>query len=303
MILTCPDCATRYFVDAAKLRGGGKTVRCASCGARWTAGGEPDIQLSVFPEIGAIAEEPSFAPAPAPVEETRAFPDALPKQIRAKHAEKGAHKRALAHGIVWACLIAVLAGALAASMVFRVEVVRIIPRAASAYAMVGLKVNSVGLTFENVSARPALQDGRSTLVVSGEIRNIEGEAVTAPALRITILSKTGARVTSVVHHLEDARVAPGQSHHFVIPILDPPPSAEDIEVGFELGGRKTKGPALRPAVHAEDAHGAHAPALRQETHDPEAEPAVLQPASYTGPAPAHAEPAHAPAGPAPVAHH
>ena len=67
MILTCPDCATRYFVDDAKLRGGGKTVRCASCGARWTAGGEPDIQLSVFPEIGAIAEEPSFAPAPAPL--------------------------------------------------------------------------------------------------------------------------------------------------------------------------------------------------------------------------------------------
>ena len=37
MILTCPECATGYFVDDAQLRPGGRAVRCAACGARWTA--------------------------------------------------------------------------------------------------------------------------------------------------------------------------------------------------------------------------------------------------------------------------
>jgi predicted Zn finger-like uncharacterized protein len=172
--MTCPDCATRYFVVDAKLGGEGKTVRCAASGARWTAKArpEPEIELSVIPEVGALAAEiPSFSP-PAAVEEPKPFPKALPQKIRAQQQQKGAQRRALAHGVVWALLIAVLAGAFAASIVFRVEVVRLIPRSASAYAMAGLKVNSVGLTFEHVSARPALQDGRSALVVSGEIRNI-----------------------------------------------------------------------------------------------------------------------------------
>ena len=82
MILTCPDCATRYFVDDAKLGGAGKTVRCAACGTRWTARAEPEAELELtnIPEIGTVAAEPALAPA----EEVRPFPEALPKAYRAK---------------------------------------------------------------------------------------------------------------------------------------------------------------------------------------------------------------------------
>ena len=34
MILTCPDCATSYFVDDSKIPADGRLVKCASCGAR-----------------------------------------------------------------------------------------------------------------------------------------------------------------------------------------------------------------------------------------------------------------------------
>lgn len=290
MILTCPDCATRYFVADDKLGGEGKAVRCAACGARWTARAkaEVEIELSLSPELGAVAEDVTERVEPAP--EVPEFPKALPQKFRAQAAEKSAMRRAIAHGAVWAVLIAILVGAFAASIVFRVEVVRLVPRAASAYAMAGLKVNAIGLTFENVSARPALQDGHAALVVSGEIRNIESQAATAPALRINVFNRTGARVATMVSRIEDARVAPGESHHFVIPMLDPPPTAEKVEISFELG---VKVPALRPSAHRQAVPKAPAPVLRASEPEPvgEPEPAVLLPASYAGAEPHPAAPA------------
>ena len=35
MIITCPECATRYSADAAKFPPGGRKVRCAKCGHSW----------------------------------------------------------------------------------------------------------------------------------------------------------------------------------------------------------------------------------------------------------------------------
>ena len=35
MILTCPNCATRYEADAAKFLPAGRKVRCAKCGHTW----------------------------------------------------------------------------------------------------------------------------------------------------------------------------------------------------------------------------------------------------------------------------
>lgn len=45
MIITCPECATRYDVDDDRFQPDGRSVRCAACGESW------------------------FVPAPAPVEE------------------------------------------------------------------------------------------------------------------------------------------------------------------------------------------------------------------------------------------
>src|SRR5258706_14061376 len=47
MILTCPQCATRYQVDANKFPASGRNVRCAKCGHVWHQLGqmpEPDAE-------------------------------------------------------------------------------------------------------------------------------------------------------------------------------------------------------------------------------------------------------------------
>jgi predicted Zn finger-like uncharacterized protein len=55
MILTCPECASRYFVDDSKVGAAGRVVRCASCGARWTARNEEALDLFEEPSAADLA--------------------------------------------------------------------------------------------------------------------------------------------------------------------------------------------------------------------------------------------------------
>ena len=55
MILTCPECATSYFVDDGRIPRRGRTVKCSSCGARWKA----------LPE--GVVEDDFEPPSPRPV--------------------------------------------------------------------------------------------------------------------------------------------------------------------------------------------------------------------------------------------
>lgn len=63
MILTCPQCETRYQADAAKFPAAGRSVRCAKCGNVWHQIGpapEPDPDSEIF------VEEPPAPPPPPP---------------------------------------------------------------------------------------------------------------------------------------------------------------------------------------------------------------------------------------------
>src|SRR5690606_40713655 len=97
---------------------------------------------------------------------------------------------------IWAGMAGVLAVLIAIAVIFRVDVVRLWPRTASAYAGVGLPVNSLGLVIEGVRFERALQDGHAALAVSGMIRNIEDRPVVSPALRISLLDANGKAVAT-----------------------------------------------------------------------------------------------------------
>ena len=148
------------------------------------------------------------------------------------------------HGIGFALGVIV-----AAAVVFRVDLVRLWPRTAGAFASVGLPVNHVGLVIEQLRAEPSLQDGHAALTISGILRNIEDHAVEAPPLRISLLNPAGKRVGGKVAAAADPKVPPGETRHFAIAILDPPSTAKDLEIGFVLDAGAAK------AVKAVLAHG------------------------------------------------
>jgi predicted Zn finger-like uncharacterized protein len=289
MILTCPQCATRYFVDDARIGAKGREVRCASCGNRWTAT-KDDAPLDLEP-VAAPVEAPLPEPAHAepaispnaPADEIPA--DELPKVYRQRAQTKAKEREAATTGVIWAALAGGVLVLVAGLVLLRQDIAQIWPRTAGVYAKVGLPVNLVGLTIEGQHAQPMLKDGHADLAVSGTLRNVRGKPVAAPPLRVTLLAADGRVVATQIAQADDALVPPGETRRFVIDMLDPPVSAANVEIAFVFQSRIPKGkPAASPVAPtiagstpptAIDLRGAAGPATEEAKPVPSSSPYAL----------------------------
>ena len=245
MILTCPECATGYFVDDSQMRPDGRKVRCANCGARWTAYPDGALEL-VTSEEGALAREAEPSPEPLPI-----TAEELPRVFRDRAQEERRMRQAAVAGVTWAATAVVVMLLIAIVVVFRDGVVRAWPPTASFYAAIGLPVNPTGLVIEQVRAEPSLLQGHAALTVSGVIRNVVDRAVVAPPLRISLVNAQGKRVAGQIANLDNARIPPGETRHFMTSIFDPPYSAANLQVDFALDAR--------PGAPAQTVRGPAAP--------------------------------------------
>jgi predicted Zn finger-like uncharacterized protein len=235
MILTCPECATSYFVDDSRISPAGRTVKCSNCGARWTA--LPGGAEEAASPPAAPAASPAAAPPPEPVDElvvgeleAPLTPAIKPRQVAARPtASRGANGKVL----VWAGSAAAAALLIAAAIIFRGPIVRLLPASQAAYAGLGMPVSS--LAIEQVRADPAFQGGRPVLAVTGQLRNLRDVAAVAPALRVSLLDRTGKPVAEKVAKPINAAVPAHAVRHFAISIVDPPASVHDLEVAFQPG--------------------------------------------------------------------
>lgn len=301
MILTCPECATGYFVEDEQIQASGRSVRCAACGHRWTAHPERPLELVASEGEGAVSKEPADEAISDGVSLTG---DDLPRAFRTRAEEEKRNRQAAISGALWAGVAISLAAVLGVVILFRESVVRAWPQTASAYATIGLPVNPTGLVIENVQREPSLEDGHPTLVVSGTIRNIVGRGVLAPPLRISLLNAQGKRVAGQITSFADPQVPSGASRSFRTSIPDPPFSAVTLQVDFAIGARQTAGElqstaapspqastvSLRGPATAAPPAAAPAPPPAAPAFGPTTEPAPAPVA-----APAAAPPAAAPA--------
>jgi predicted Zn finger-like uncharacterized protein len=268
MILTCPDCATRYFVDDRRLGPLGRTVRCASCGSKWHADAEQaPLELTPEPdEIAVRADEPLSFKAVEP--QDLPAPE-LPKAFRAKAEQRRRVRRAAATGAVWTGLAFGFAALMFAAWAFRVDVVRVFPRAAAAYALV--RVNATGLQFEGVNAAPSVLDAGS-VVVQGRVRNIVSMAAPVPLIRVALVDKRGFKLKTQIVKLDRRWIAPNDTQSFRAVLPDPKAAAADVDVSFALD------------LAAEPKHLASARPLAVAAPSHPAEPALSQPAPILRPA-------------------
>jgi predicted Zn finger-like uncharacterized protein len=259
MILTCPECATSYFVDDDRIPAAGRSVKCSSCGNRWRA----------MPEGEAEAEfEP--APSPAPVETLEPEDEApgaagdddiefVPAPVKAgrkppaKAREKGG-SRGLVVGVV---LLGVLAAAGGAAAVFREQVAGMVPGSAAVFAAIGLPVSDVGLSFEGVTWKPTFLAGRPVMAVTGAIRNTTKKSVEASGVRVSLLSKAKADLATYELTVTNARIPPGGLRYFAYNLQDPPAGVDKLAIAFNTGaghldvGRAEAGHAAAAPVEAQ----------------------------------------------------
>ncbi len=268
MILTCPECASRYFVDDSKVGAAGRVVRCAACGNRWTARNEEALDLFEQPSAADLASDPSLAalngatnPADDPETPVNELPgEELPKVFRARADAERRLKEAKTTGVIWGGMVAVMVVMLVAAGVFRMNIAHLWPSTAGAYAFARMPVNNVGLVVENLKAEPVMKDGHAAITITGVLRNITDRPVTTPPLRVALLNKDQKRVAGKLAAAADPLIPPSQTRHFAVTLMDPPRTANTLEIGFALepGAAKRAG----AAPHVEKAADPEAPSLR-----------------------------------------
>lgn len=247
MILTCPECATSYFVDDSRISSAGRTVKCSNCGARWTAlpeGAAPPAAAAPPPPATATPKPAPILTPAAPVDElvvegplTTATPVMAKKAPAPRREAKGKVAILIGSAVAAALLIAAAIG-------FRAQVVQLLPASQAAYAGLGLPVSA--LTIEKVRVDPVFQGGRPVLAVTGQVRNLRDTAALVPALRVSLLDRFGKPVAIKIAKPIDSAAPAKAIRYFAISIVDPPASVRDLVVAFDTGGKSATAKAAVP---------------------------------------------------------
>jgi predicted Zn finger-like uncharacterized protein len=231
MILTCPECSTRYQANEANFPPAGRDVRCAKCGHVWHQNPpEPEFE----PEPAKIETPPQPAPPPQafvrePVVEAEPVEEVAPKS-------QSPWPRRLVLGLGWAGLAVLVLAIGWAAAAYRQQVVAALPQSASLYSKLGLETNASGLQFAAVQYHQELQGGQPVLAVTGKLVNVSTHEVPVPQIRVT-LSDNDKRELYHWNFVTDVMtLRPGQATRFVTRLSSPPAAARHLDLRFAKAG-------------------------------------------------------------------
>jgi predicted Zn finger-like uncharacterized protein len=272
MHIVCPHCTTSYAIDLTTLGNGGRTVRCSRCKEVWLARPEDAVAAeramaeASAQEPDAAAEWEAMAreddPEQAPeIESPSIANDFLADDDLSSHIDEADwqtmarldaqhepdeprqswFRRLLSQGsrpttalprIKPSTACAALGALAAALIIWRTDVVRLLPQTAAFYRLVGLDVNLRGLLFKNVKITTESVEGKSMLVIEGVIVPTTNKAVDLPRLRFSVRDAQGAEIYAWNTVLEKTVLKPAEHAPFRSRLASPPAEARSVEIRF-----------------------------------------------------------------------
>jgi predicted Zn finger-like uncharacterized protein len=133
-------------------------------------------------------------------------------------------------GLPTAC--AAMGALVLALVIWRVDVVRLLPQTATFYKMVGLEVNLRGLMFKDVKITTETVEGKPVLVIEGAIIGEASKPVELPRLRFSVRDAQGAEIYAWNAVLQQPVLKPGEKAWFKSRLASPPPEGRNIDVRF-----------------------------------------------------------------------
>ena len=236
MILTCPECTTRYQTDASQFAPDGRKVRCAKCGHVWfQAPPQPEPEAGLE-EVDVSPPEPEAEPVAAPKREAFAPAprvEAAPA-ARSRFSMRPPLLERLGFGVGWAVLGAIVLAIVWAGAYYRQGIASLWPQSSSLYAAVGMPVNTRGIKIlsEYKDAHFETENGQDVLIITGKLVNISSRELSVPAIRASLI---GADKRELFHWNFSAGVStlhPGQLAAFRTRLPSPPAAARAIELRF-----------------------------------------------------------------------
>jgi len=158
------------------------------------------------------------------------FKKTLLNKLTKPKAASRASRRKAPFSLATAC---VAMGALVlAVVIWRADMVRLLPQTAAFYKLVGLDVNLRGLRFRDVRVTSETVEGTSMLVIEGAITDDSNKAVELPRLRFSIRDADGAEIYAWNAVLEQSFLRPGEKAVFKSRLASPPPGGRNVDVRF-----------------------------------------------------------------------
>jgi predicted Zn finger-like uncharacterized protein len=270
MHIICPHCTTSYAIDPATLGMAGRTVRCSRCKEVWLARPEDAVAtqalvpsmadagqaaaMTAAREVPAgsdqphdhetpVVESPSISadwPAGGEASQATSWPSVTRQDVEAKAAQP---RRSMLRrlrpsfsfgmpAISLATVCAAMGALVVALLIWRNDVVRLLPQTAGFYKLVGLDVNLRGLVFKDVKVTSENVEGKQVLVIEGVIIGEAKKPVELPRLRFSVRDAQGAEIYAWNAVLEQPVLKPGEKAWFKSRLASPPPEGRAIDVRF-----------------------------------------------------------------------
>jgi predicted Zn finger-like uncharacterized protein len=134
------------------------------------------------------------------------------------------------YGLPIAC--AAMGALVLALVIWRGDMVRLLPQTAAFYKLVGLDVNLRGLAFKDVKLSTETVDGKQVLVIEGVIVGQGKKPLDIPRLRFAVRDAQGAEIYAWNSVLEQTVLQPGERAFFRSRLASPPPEGRNIDVRF-----------------------------------------------------------------------
>lgn len=227
MLIDCPGCGKSYHIIKAVLAPLGRRVACPRCDSIWfvsakgIASAEPPnaSELAFDPDLGAIHED----------EEPTEL-DLMPVEIEKapRHVPEAVPPRRPSFFLTGLAILALSMGLIG----FRQGVVRLWPKAETAYAALGLPVNLRGLALEHFHT-VAINDGSETVLgIEGDITNLRAKAARIPPIRLAIRDVHGRILYSWIVAAQQPKLGGNKTTTFRARLAAPPADGQDVLVDF-----------------------------------------------------------------------
>lgn len=224
MILTCPNCSTRYLLAARALAPDGRKVKCSNCGEIWFEEPDPD-------ELAGPQQAEDIPESVKPIPEGSSVPVLAEDEILLPRRKP--HGRLAAYAVS-ACIFLLLSGALLA---LHQPIARAMPGSQYFYALFGYdyEVAGEGLVFDQISATAQQQAGREQIAIEGKIINLTREYRAIPAMQAALRTRAGEIADTWLIAPPKSTLEPGESITFRAVQDNPAPAgASEVNIRFIL---------------------------------------------------------------------
>ena len=271
MLIVCPHCTTSYAIDLATLGATGRTVRCSRCKEVWLARPEDAVEAPVaipaMAEAGGPGAEPDLAAEwemlagdtdeQTPVVDSPPLAAGWPEEALAgsadeANADQNQGTESESRRQPWfrrlldrpagrsggksvfhlPAITAAMGALVVALLVWRADVIRLMPQTAAFYKMVGLDVNLRGVTFKDLKVATESVDGKPVLVIEGAIVSVNRKPVDQPRLRFSVRDAQGAEIYAWNTVLDQTVLRPGEQAAFKSRLASPPAEGRHIDIRF-----------------------------------------------------------------------